>query len=261
MKDYPAAHSMDTDWFAVDASGNLAMFDSGEGGAVPNSNPREWPTKARIWCLDDFLLELSENDRHRCIELKIPGAAVAKSLTSNKLQLIVEYDFKNYFLYDWLLQLSSDEAIARLGIEEIEDNYAVRFAGEPIIVYVKECLAANISKLVENGQILSGREVGDENSTSDGFASLFGLFVYVQDSGAPLPYTKTGEPIVPLCLEDLPEHLQDAISWTWFDRLEFADSNKIQPIEHMRCDTWYGDKWWIDTEGQEHEEHPNHPIW
>jgi hypothetical protein len=33
--DFPAAHSMDTWWFAVDAEGHVAVFDSGEAGAVP----------------------------------------------------------------------------------------------------------------------------------------------------------------------------------------------------------------------------------
>jgi len=33
--DYPAAHSMDTIWFAVDKNGHVGMFTSGEAGAVP----------------------------------------------------------------------------------------------------------------------------------------------------------------------------------------------------------------------------------
>lgn len=33
--DYPAAHSMDTTWFAVDADGAVAMFDTGENGHCP----------------------------------------------------------------------------------------------------------------------------------------------------------------------------------------------------------------------------------
>ncbi len=33
--DYPAAHSMDTTWFAVDRDGHVAAFESGEAGAVP----------------------------------------------------------------------------------------------------------------------------------------------------------------------------------------------------------------------------------
>lgn len=35
LPDYPAAHSMDTTWFAVDRDGHVAAFDSGEAGAVP----------------------------------------------------------------------------------------------------------------------------------------------------------------------------------------------------------------------------------
>ena len=35
MADHPAAHSMDTHWFAVDSQGRVGVFDSGEDGAVP----------------------------------------------------------------------------------------------------------------------------------------------------------------------------------------------------------------------------------
>ncbi|MEM6931175.1 MAG: hypothetical protein AAF602_29865 [Myxococcota bacterium] len=35
MKDWPAAHSMDTEWFGVDENGQIARFDTGEPGAVP----------------------------------------------------------------------------------------------------------------------------------------------------------------------------------------------------------------------------------
>lgn len=34
-QDFPAAHSMDTTWFAVDRKGHVAVFDSGEQGWVP----------------------------------------------------------------------------------------------------------------------------------------------------------------------------------------------------------------------------------
>ena len=33
--DYPAAHSMDTTFFAVDADGRVAIFTTGENGHVP----------------------------------------------------------------------------------------------------------------------------------------------------------------------------------------------------------------------------------
>jgi hypothetical protein len=45
--DFPCAHSMDTSWFAVDAEGNVGLFDTSEDGALPlaafrnNEDPRE----------------------------------------------------------------------------------------------------------------------------------------------------------------------------------------------------------------------------
>jgi hypothetical protein len=35
--DYPAAHSTDASWYAVDKNGNVALFITGAGGAIPNS--------------------------------------------------------------------------------------------------------------------------------------------------------------------------------------------------------------------------------
>lgn len=40
-EDYPAAHSMDTTWFAVDKDGSVAIFNSNETGAVPCAHSRE----------------------------------------------------------------------------------------------------------------------------------------------------------------------------------------------------------------------------
>ena len=35
--EFSAAHSMDTTWFAVDADGCVGVFDTSEGGALPNA--------------------------------------------------------------------------------------------------------------------------------------------------------------------------------------------------------------------------------
>ncbi|MFO7566008.1 MAG: hypothetical protein R6X02_25415 [Enhygromyxa sp.] len=40
----PAAHSMDTHWFAVDELGHVAMFAAGEAGLVPDAAAQRWPT-------------------------------------------------------------------------------------------------------------------------------------------------------------------------------------------------------------------------
>lgn len=42
MTEFPAAHSMDTDWYAVDKTGHVARLSSGEEGAVPNAAHRQY---------------------------------------------------------------------------------------------------------------------------------------------------------------------------------------------------------------------------
>lgn len=282
MQDFPAAHSMDTEWFAVDANGNLAIFDSGEGGAVPESNRKVWE-EVRLYEFDSLLLEMAKGNDRRFIKLKIPGNEVAKGLNLKSLQnginkavteagkvIGAQYGpekdmvkpialppLDEQTLRDWLLLLASDDVISQLGIEKIEYNYAVRFAGEPTIIYVKECRVLTVQKLVKSGKVLAGKSI---SGYRNGIPTLFGFFLYDQDSPSPLPYTRIGSPIVPLLLDDLPEHLQNAVSWNWFDRLKFCDREAIQPIEHTPCKTWGKIKWWVDTHGQEHEEHPDYPI-
>ena len=36
LEDFPAAHSMDTEWFALDEDGHVGRFDTGEDGALPD---------------------------------------------------------------------------------------------------------------------------------------------------------------------------------------------------------------------------------
>ena len=36
-EDFPAAHSMDTEWFAVDRDGQVALFFTGENGSMPTA--------------------------------------------------------------------------------------------------------------------------------------------------------------------------------------------------------------------------------
>ena len=50
-KEFPATHSMDTEWFIADAEGNIALFDFDDDRSVP----------AKIADNDDFWGGLSKN--------------------------------------------------------------------------------------------------------------------------------------------------------------------------------------------------------
>jgi|GEM_PF-2515239 len=302
MQDYPAAHSMDTHWFAVDADGNIGYFDSSEGGAVPITWQKT-VLETRIEYVQDFLAKwqairlaaIAEiqtlGDTISVLEVKMPGDAIENiaplpdvlkltdTARNEYLQRLKQYQCeedvtriieflmldKTFFLDDWILQFSSEDSFNHIfrelnGFEGCEP--IVRFTGNAPVFYVYgSIINSNISlikKLVQRDKITEIKLIKlpfrrDENPPHE-----LGLFPYVQDSSAPLPYEKMAEPIVPLRLDDLPEELQDSISWTWFDTIRFAEADLIQPIEHMPCHTWGSNQWWVDTAGQEHDEHPHY---
>src|SRR5262245_55639034 len=76
--DLPAAHSMDTHWFAVDEDGFVGYFSTGEGGAMPPQADTDWreawnwaaqiPDTAKRWDLEGFLNPPPRQDflRHAC---------------------------------------------------------------------------------------------------------------------------------------------------------------------------------------------------
>ena len=47
--DYPAAHSMDTSWYAVDADGHVALFTTGENGHAPNGTKLSRKLLVSFW--------------------------------------------------------------------------------------------------------------------------------------------------------------------------------------------------------------------
>jgi len=64
--DFPAAHSMDTDWFAVDQAGYVALFDSRENGPLPPDADRQ--DLAISAYFPGFPLEEAQEDSSRASE-------------------------------------------------------------------------------------------------------------------------------------------------------------------------------------------------
>ncbi|MGP1384908.1 MAG: hypothetical protein ACTS2F_15180 [Thainema sp.] len=75
MCDYPAAHSMDTEWFAVDADGNIGLFDSSEGGAVPETWSRT-RRETKIEYVYDFLEKWREIEDVSVLQIPIPSNSI-----------------------------------------------------------------------------------------------------------------------------------------------------------------------------------------
>ena len=295
-QDYPAAHSMDTEWFAVDADGNIGFFDSSEGGAVPETWSRT-RRETKIEYVYDFLEKWRDIEDVPVLQIPIPGNSIEGLISISNLLQFMETVDHNYdlalkrfkrspqkyhqtwidvfnFLFvtdsdflirssDWILQFKSDDAFSNfLGqVNELsKQGNIIRFSGDETVVGVYEFLIhfnrLLVRKLMRSGDITSAKPVRMSHHRDGNHLHEIGLFPYTQSSSAPIPYEKMADPIIPLKLDDLPEELQDQISWTWFDDIRFTERQLIQPLEHMKCNTWSAREWWIDTQGQEREGHP-----
>lgn len=272
MQDFPAAHSMDTDWFAVDANGNIAVFDSSEAGAVPRS------ATIAEWSNDGFygFIEQLANDRQGVISLTADVENAAKEATRENLQAMLQKlkdyagktlgwtykngtteplkheQFETAELDELLLILSTENVIEKL---QSFASVILLFANSPTLIYVDQCPARIVEDLLSSGEILGG--VSFDLYTQE---HLLGLFSYRHgdqwENWIAGPYLCERQPSNPLKIEDLPESLQDVLIFTKFEALHFEATNSIQPLEYMQCSTWLGDQRWVDTQGQQHEEHP-----
>ena len=97
-KEFPATHSMDTEWFIADAEGNIALFDFDDDGPVP----------VKIADNDDFWGELDE--------IGVPDKDGINSfeLTDEQANYMLRHfkpisDFSTENEYDCLVQIKDDE--------------------------------------------------------------------------------------------------------------------------------------------------------
>lgn len=242
MADFPAAHSMDTDWFAVDADGNVGIFWSNEGGAIPKFSG-EFFHATRVDDVEDFC-KLLPRDEKGIVHLITEATSIIKHIILGTIPRFI-YDDDSYEI---LMIISSEEAIYKLKTSE---NLVLRFAGEPITIYVNQVSNEIINSMFSSGEILGGIEF-------DLFQHphCLGLFFYDNYAQVPIPYEREGVPEKPLKVEDLPENVQQAFSKSHFENIRFTETEIIQPIEHTPCATWGMTQFWVDSQGNDREGFP-----
>lgn len=266
MQDYPAAHSMDTTWFAIDADENVAVFDSGEGGAVPESFK---PKFFDIYFVDAFI-ELFAKDDSDLVKIPTPAQSVLDKMdrsefikdvknalseeeyylqrNHNELAGIEPDLFPDYKLRlrNTLLTLNSKSSISQL--QENTSGRIVQFSGEPLVVYVEGLIIpSKAMAMIESGDILAGRRFSLNTTPKRIPPHWLGAFSYHCDLGSAIPYTRQGCPSIPLKLHDLSADLQDWLSLTWFDKVQFEKTKLLQPIEYEACRTWSVHESWLDS--------------
>jgi hypothetical protein len=230
--DFPAAHSMDTHWFAVDRDGHVACFDSGEAGAVP----------VDAFAGDDAASEVCR----RLAGLLPPTEAVydlrGRTLDDPRLQggahcLPSEPDFRVLMFLDSLDPVRADLRAGR-AVRAVEVP-----AAEGKAVLWQRLSKAKHKRLHDAGVCRGcfwhfGPPDEQEEGRWPNPAGL-GMFSYshLTDNWVAGPYGRQQSPRQPVHVDQLPPDVRKLVGQVRFD-LRFADAPRIQPVEHTPCESW-----------------------
>lgn len=213
MTDFPAAHSMDTTWFAIDSDGHVAVFESGESGCVPQDaylgedygeitdQVHDLPSTSAVYDLAGWC-----------------AAAGPSHVHAPSLPFIPEVIA---FVHD-LAPLRA--LLARLEAEEFPatSGAALRFRSADPTAF---------EELHARGACLSCFYFGDER----GELAAHGVYRYEHtcDNWIAGPYARKVIPAAPIHAEALPA-LTKAVRYPG----RFADKPELQPAELWHCETW-----------------------
>lgn len=230
--DYPAAHSTDTWWFAVDRDGHVAFFDSGEEGCVPN----------QVYELGegDGLEELSAYaDPREPGELLLDprGFVLPGPLAEVPHRTAEQCAGSGCLMFLSALAAASEE----LSTGQAEPRPTV---SAPAVLF-SALTPAQYRRLHDGGACLGcvqappwigpKADLCDENE----MPARYGFFQYEHPmwecSG---PYALSAHPRQPVKLDALPPSLQRLASVVRFDALCFAETPYLQPAEHFNCGGW-----------------------
>jgi hypothetical protein len=258
MSDFPAAHSMDTTWFAIDADGYVGIFDSSEGGAVPADLTKvDNPIGFRSELLD-ILYQDNQEQIHSIDSVEVEDVIKDASLDILKDEIsIYENLAKSHSVIDWsilkhlILELSN-----QLVIEELKTQAGIIliFTGERTVVYVDRCDREWLKQAVKSKKVRAGK-----NKMLECNLSWLGWYEYDNDCSMPIPYDRCYRLKKPIHFDDLPPEIRDRLRMTELPNVRFAETTSIQPIEHMPCNTWGGSTHWVDTNGITRDEFPEYP--
>jgi hypothetical protein len=220
--DYPAAHSMDTAWFAVDRDGHVARFETGEAGAVPT---------------DAYLGE----DAPPVEDLPVLGEAVRVPPLPAWAH---EQEHVTHTGYGAVIFHLRDASLLAV---EIAAGVATRVPSVGTeAVRVEAPDADLLARVHRAGDCLAcAYDLSDE--LGDRSAAARGLYEYehLAENWAAGPYRLNAKPSSPARLEDLPADVREHV--VRFDG-RFEAAPLVHPMTLWRCESWQAA--WIDLDGR-----------
>ncbi|BDG05424.1 hypothetical protein [Anaeromyxobacter oryzae] len=221
--DFPAAHSMDTAWFAVDRDGHVALFQTGESGAVPT---------------DAYLGE----DGFAPLEaLPVRGEALRVApLPGWKHE--TQHGVSASLLQAAIFHLRDEGPVAA----ELAAGSAARVpAAGTVAVRVAAPDAALIERLHASGACLACAYHFEEADELTGAPRGLYDYEHVTENWIAGPYRLSAKPSSPARLEDLPRDVRKHVV-----RFEgrFDEAPLVNPPAIWPCESW--EAIWIDLDGK-----------
>lgn len=207
--DYPAAHSMDSEWFAVDADGHVAVFETGEAGICPtNASVRQ-----------DF---------------SVIEEMVAAGFSINVDEILA----REPWVYDktssqWLGSVWLEAANATVDIKKELHGDAVKIPHATISLW--HAGYAHPQKIYALQRQDKVKRAWDSEQLK---YSDFGIYTYGYDDYTfGEPYILAEAPSKPVTVDQLPPALAETFRSVTFSDLKFGEP-EIYPRRYFRCFGW-----------------------
>jgi len=233
--DFPAAHSMDSCWFAVDRDGFVAYFSTGEAGAMPESGYGGEEASG----LEDLLIRdlpvgdvLHDPNGHR-----LPDQHVGQ------LGLHPTDDWQTIVFLNSLAAVQSDIEAGRATAVRATEGYAVIFP---------RLTAEQVRRLTDSGAVRASDFYFDSGEGGAGSIARHGIYEYSHlcENWIAGPYGRSLVPARPVHVDQLPPNIRRNLMGTRFTGWTFAETVHIQPAEHWPCQAW--DASWLGLDGKRH---------
>lgn len=257
--DFPAAHSMDTDWFAVDEEGCVALFDSMDAGSVPHRFLYMFGPKTDVipGCLQDLhpyadILEPKDVVMWEPAEAAAPG--VERNWPGGDVRLVFE---------DPQSVLKAQEVVFRHGTSDPWERWLI-FRGYAKLwpIPVRDKLVYFVDRLSDEAM----REILDRklaricwSSPRERRMRPSGLIDFLEAQKARSivyegdntnAYTRSNLPEHPILIGDLPECLRTEANLMPIRGIHFRDTSNIQPLEHWSCAVYCHQ--WLSADGKKY---------
>jgi hypothetical protein len=240
--DFPASHSMDTYWFAVDKDGRVGYFVSGEAGAVPVEAMQGESADSMSRLVNSLPYSEKVHDRQGRLQ---PGkeASEMEHLAGTRGST-----------YPVLMFLKSLDLVA----EEIAAGRALQLPSTSDFAVRFQQLSAELAAQLHDGAVCLGcffhfgpwDEV-EYSGEPRADPSVRGFYQYSHtcENWISGPYGRISIPTNPVHVDQLPPQLRNALKVLRLD-LNFAETPHIQPVADHECASW--ESQWLDLDGKEH---------